>query len=84
MRKSWMVIQPSYHPRPRTRVMEMGHPYTHRIYELLEYVKGMILQSQNSRTLMTQDKDRISISGPSNGPLAWYSKYQRPQTTPMI
>ncbi|KAL6041268.1 hypothetical protein STEG23_022974 [Scotinomys teguina] len=49
---------------------ELVHPNIYLIYELLEQVKGMNLQIQNSSISTTQDNNRISKKGPNESLLS--------------
>lgn len=44
-------------------------PQTYPIYELLECVKGVVLQFQRYRISMTQANNRISVRSPSEDPV---------------
>lgn len=47
----------------------MAHPNIYSIDELLEHIKGLVLQVQNFKLPMTQDNNRISRRYPSESPL---------------
>ena len=47
----------------------MAHASTYPIEELLECMKGSVLQIQNYRVSMTQGDNRISKRSPSEGPI---------------
>lgn len=47
----------------------LGHPNIHPICELLEQVKGPILQVQRHRSSMTQGNNKISERSPSKDPV---------------
>ena len=48
---------------------ELAHPNIYPIYELLECMKGLVLQIQNYRISMTQGNNRISKRSPSEDPV---------------
>ena len=48
---------------------ELTHPNIYSIYELLEHVKGPVLQIQSCRISMTQGNNRISERSPSEVPV---------------
>ena len=48
---------------------ELAHASTYPIEELLECMKGSVLQIQNYRVSMTQGDNRISKRSPSEGPI---------------
>lgn len=46
------------------RGFELAHPNIYPIYELLEHVKGPVLQIQSFRISMTQGNNRITKRSP--------------------
>ncbi|MEJ1288253.1 GRIP and coiled-coil domain containing 2 [Cricetulus griseus] len=48
---------------------EVAHPNIHPTYELLEHMKGPVLQIQSCRTSTTQGNNRQSKRSPSEGPV---------------
>ena len=48
---------------------ELAHPNIYPINELLECMKGLVLQIQNYRISMTQGNNRISERSPSEVPV---------------
>ena len=48
---------------------ELFHPNIYSIYELLEHVKGPVLQIQSCRISMTQGNNRISERSPNKDPV---------------
>ena len=48
---------------------ELAHPNIYPIYELLECMKGPVLQIQSCRISMTQGNNRISKRSPSEDPV---------------
>ena len=59
--------------------LDLAHPKIHIICELLEPVKGSILQIQSCRISMTQDNDKITGRSPGEAPTLMVS--QRPETS---
>jgi hypothetical protein len=47
----------------------LAHPNIQSIYELLECVKGPVLQIQNNKTSVTQNDNRIGKRSPSAVPV---------------
>jgi hypothetical protein len=64
------------------QAFELAHPNIYPISELLEHVKGLVLQIQSCRVSMTQD-NRISKRSPRENPRLMCSRNQRPQIRPM-
>ena len=58
-KESWQADQLSDHPGPEPR-LGVGPPQHLPIYELLEHVKGPVLQIQSCRVSMIQGDNRIS------------------------
>lgn len=54
MRESWQSTNPAP-TQAQKQSYELADPNIHRTYEMLEHVKGMNLQIQNSRIVMAQD-----------------------------
>lgn len=50
-------------------VFELALPNIYNINELLEGIKGLVLQIQNYRIPMTQDSKRVSQRSPGEVPL---------------
>lgn len=48
---------------------DLAHPNIYRIYELLECMKGLILQIQSCRFSMTPGNNSISDRSPSEDPV---------------
>ena len=57
---------------------ELAHP----IYDLLEHVKGPVLQIQSSRVSMTQGTNRISTKSPCEGSVLMVE--QKPEASSQI
>ena len=53
-----------------TQAQNQGYVLVHRIYDLLDHVKGCILQTQSCRTAMTQGNNRISKRSSREGPVS--------------
>jgi hypothetical protein len=47
----------------------MAHSSTYPIYELLEHVKGPVLQNQSYKISMTQGNSKISKRSPGEDPV---------------
>ena len=47
----------------------MVHPNIYPIHELLEHLKGLVLQIPSYRISMTQDNNRLSVRSPSEDPV---------------
>ena len=68
MGESWCV---GLTQRLITRVMSsQGDSGIHHIYDLLEHVKGPVLQIQSCRASRTQCHNRLSRRGPSESPVS--------------
>ena len=55
----------------------MAHPIVHSMCDLLEHVKGLILQTQSYRISTTQDNSRIAKRSSNEGPEA--RVWQKPE-----
>ena len=51
------------------QAFELAHPNIYPISELLEHVKGLVLQIQSCRISMTQGNNRTSERSPSEDPV---------------
>ena len=71
MRESWQLTNPAP-TQAQKQSYELADANIHGTYEMLEHVKGMNLQIQNSRIVMTQD-NRLSTESSSESP------YQKPR-----
>lgn len=63
-RRSWQAINPAT-TQGKNQGYMLAQPDIHPIYDLLEDLKGHILQIQSYRIRKTQDKSRVSNRSPS-------------------
>lgn len=63
VQESWWADQPSYH-QGQIQGFELAHPIIDLIYDLLELVKGPVLQIRSCRIFVTQGNNRISERRP--------------------
>lgn len=59
--------------------LELAYPNIYLVYELLEHVKGLVLQNQSCRISMTQDNSKIPERSPGEDPVLMVE--QKPETS---
>lgn len=68
LRENWLALPPSYHSA-QYQTYALAHPNIHPNCEVLEHVKGRVLQTQSYRTSMAQGNNRIAKRNPSESPV---------------